>query len=124
SASMPAGIEQHTATPIGTKGLVLIAGGVTNGTPVPTSRLYDLTGGNACTTSSQCATGFCVSGVCCDTACTDQCTSCTLPGSVGICSVKPNGTTCSDGNACTNGETCQSGLCAAKAPISCTTDQC
>src|SRR5262247_1017436 len=46
-------------------------------TPVPQ--------GGACTTPSQCSTGFCVADVCCDTACTSPQERCDLPGQRGIC---------------------------------------
>jgi hypothetical protein len=47
--------------------------------------------GIACTSASQCATSFCVDGVCCSSACTLQCLSCNLAGSVGSCTPIPAG---------------------------------
>jgi MYXO-CTERM domain-containing protein len=40
--------------------------------------------GAACTTASECGTGYCVSGVCCNSAC-GECQSCNEPGSLGTC---------------------------------------
>ncbi len=47
--------------------------------------------GQACTTASACASGFCSDGVCCNTACGAQCTACALPGLVGTCVNVPAG---------------------------------
>ena len=46
--------------------------------------------GTACTTGSQCVSGFCTEGVCCDSACSDDasaglCKSCKLAGKAGTC---------------------------------------
>lgn len=41
--------------------------------------------GGACTSPSQCITGFCVDDVCCDRACTAPLEQCNLPGQVGTC---------------------------------------
>ena len=46
-------------------------------TPVPQ--------GGACSTPSQCSTGFCANGVCCNSACTDPLMRCNLAGQVGTC---------------------------------------
>ena len=117
TAAMPAAVQGHIATRL-SNGIVLIAGGVSGSTTQSAARLYDVTGGTACTSNSQCAAGFCVSGVCCNTACTGQCSSCTLPGSVGICAPRPNGTACEDGDTCTRQDACQAGACVA-GPRSC-----
>jgi uncharacterized membrane protein len=78
-----------------------------------------------CTTGADCASGFCSEGVCCNTACTDQCSSCRLPGSFGTCSPKPNGEICSDDNRCTQADTCQNGACVPGSPVTCAAlDQC
>ena len=45
--------------------------------------------GTACSDNAACGSGFCVDGVCCDTGCRDQCKSCNLPGSKGVCSNIP-----------------------------------
>jgi hypothetical protein len=104
--------------------------------------------GNPCTDNDRCQGGVCVVGapkrcqsdLChtvgtCDPdtgACTDGppivCSprdQCHLTGvcdpSTGACSapVKPNGTTCSDGNACTLGDTCMAGVCTGGTPVVC-----
>jgi hypothetical protein len=105
-------VRAHTATLVGNK-FVLVAGGLKGGTPPVTSAagLYDVSFGLACTAPSQCSTGFCVNGVCCDSACTNSCSACNLAGSVGVCSPKPNGSACEDGNFCTQFDTCQAGTC-------------
>jgi MYXO-CTERM domain-containing protein len=41
--------------------------------------------GIACTTGSECQSGFCADGVCCDTACTGPCAFCKQPNLVGHC---------------------------------------
>lgn len=51
--------------------------------------------GNACTTSTQCASGFCIDSVCSNTACTELCKSASgvkNGGFPGVCSFVPNGT--------------------------------
>jgi len=118
TAAMPASAQGHTATLL-TSGIVLIAGGVSGTTTLSAARLYDVTLGNSCSTNSQCAGGICAGGVCCNTTCTDQCSSCTLAGSVGTCSPKANGTSCSDASACTLGDTCQAGSCTGGTPKTC-----
>jgi hypothetical protein len=124
TTAMPAAVQAHTASTLAS-GIILIAGGVNGTTTVNAARLYDVTGGNTCTSGSQCQSGNCVSGVCCNTACTDQCYSCSLSGLVGICSPKTNGTACNDGNLCTQTDTCQSGTCTGANPVACTAlDQC
>jgi hypothetical protein len=65
------------ATPTATPTVTTTATPTVTGTPVPQ--------GGACTTPSQCATGFCASGVCCDTACTSPLEQCNLPGRGGTC---------------------------------------
>jgi len=58
-------------------------------TPTVTPTNTPVPQGGACTTPSQCSTGFCADGVCCDTACADPLTKCNLPGHVGTCSRAP-----------------------------------
>jgi hypothetical protein len=47
--------------------------------------------GSACSTSSQCASGFCAGGVCCNEACTGVCNS---SCSTGVCTHAPARTSC------------------------------
>lgn len=45
--------------------------------------------GNSCIADAGCSSGFCVDGVCCNTACTENCKSCNVQGSVGTCTNTP-----------------------------------
>jgi len=54
-------------------------------TPTATPTNTPVPQGGACTTPSQCSTGFCVADVCCDTACTSPQERCDLPGQRGTC---------------------------------------
>jgi MYXO-CTERM domain-containing protein len=62
--------------------------------------------GNACSSSSDCDSGFCVDGVCCDRACDGQCEACDGTSKPGVCSAvsgAPHGSRpqcTSDGSAC------------------------
>jgi len=66
-----------------------------DGTPVPsktptatvtaTPTASPVPQGGACTTPSQCGTGFCANGVCCDSACTGPLMRCNLSGQLGTC---------------------------------------
>jgi hypothetical protein len=47
--------------------------------------------GAPCSSAIQCETGFCVGDVCCESACTDTCRSCALPGRAGQCAPVPAG---------------------------------
>lgn len=48
--------------------------------------------GGFCTTTSECGGGLsCVDNVCCSSACTSTCMACDVPGSVGTCTLIPNG---------------------------------
>jgi RHS repeat-associated protein len=124
STNLPSAVQAHTATLLG-NGTVLVAGGNSGTNAVNTARIFDPSLGVTCTTTGQCLSGFCVGGVCCDTSCANQCTACNLPGLVGTCSPKSNGTTCSDSNACTSGETCQGGNCGSGSVVTCAgADQC
>jgi len=84
-----------------------------------------------CTASGQCAAGLvCKDGVCCESACTDACRSCNLPGQAGHCVVVASADdpdacpadthTCDAGGACKlkDGQSCTGGDCATGA---CTT---
>ncbi|HEY5448391.1 MAG TPA: hypothetical protein VIQ54_06555 [Polyangia bacterium] len=60
--------------------------------------------GQPCTVSADCASNFCVDGVCCAEACTGSCRSCSLPSSLGRCTLMPAGSadprvTCADQGA-------------------------
>ena len=48
--------------------------------------------GGACAAARECQSAVCTDGVCCNTDCTGTCRSCKLPGSVGLCTLVPNGT--------------------------------
>ena len=81
----------HTATALA-GGSVLVAGGVdASGNPLGTSELLEVKKGDgaSCSTTDDCASGFCVDSVCCATACTDVCGACNLPGNEGLCSPRP-----------------------------------
>jgi RHS repeat-associated protein len=120
-----AAVRAHTATLLGNN-RVLIAGGLKSGTPPVTTAagLFDASFALACTSNSQCATGFCVNGFCCDSACTDQCKACNITGSAGTCSPKPAGTTCNDNSVCTTADSCQAGSCGGTAITCPGADQC
>ncbi len=47
--------------------------------------------GIACSTGSQCASGFCSDGVCCESACRGTCEACNLVGTAGKCTPVPDG---------------------------------
>ncbi len=129
TTNLQSATKAHTASLL-SNGLVLIAGGLNGTTTLAAAEVYDPSRGVTCTTNSQCVSGFCANGVCCNTTCTNSCFACNLTGTVGTCSPKPNGATCSDGNACTAGDNCQSSTCqpGSTVPIDdnnpCTTDSC
>ena len=117
ATNLPSAVQAHTATLLAngtaaTNGTVLIAGGNSGTNAVNTARLFDPSLGVACTSNGQCQSGFCQQGVCCATACTNQCQSCNLTGSVGTCTTRPANSTCNDGNNCTSGDTCSGTTCA------------
>ena len=76
----------------------------------------DVCGGGTChgtTRDCSSAGNACNFGVCDEAI--DQC----------VAQPRPNGTTCSDGNACTQTDTCQGGSCTGASPVVCTAqDQC
>jgi hypothetical protein len=63
--------------------------------------------GTACAAGTECVHGNCNQGFCCATACTGNCQSCALAGSVGTCKFVPAGTDplnqCTDAGAGTCG---------------------
>jgi hypothetical protein len=77
--------------------------------------------GATCTGNSQCTSAHCVDGVCCGSACTGTCQSCSVAGSVGMCTNVPASSTdpgtCSGTNAC-NG----AGVCLGASGATCTGD--
>jgi len=106
TSALPAPVQSETATVL-PNNMVLIAGGVNGSTTVATADLYDASFALACTSNSQCATGFCVNGVCCDTACNGGCGVCNLSGKVGTCSPASSTTVCRAQNgACDVAEKC------------------
>ncbi len=85
--------------------------------------------GNACTQTDACQAGACVGGnpVVCLSG--DECQggAGTCDPMTGVCSnvPKPDGSSCSDGNACTQIDTCQAGACVGGNPVVCAaSDQC
>ncbi|MHB8875501.1 MAG: MYXO-CTERM sorting domain-containing protein, partial [Myxococcaceae bacterium] len=79
----------------------------------------------SCTTSAQCASGFCVDGVCCNVACgggSTDCMACSVAAGAavdGTCGPVPAGRGCSDGNACTTVDACSAGVCVGSSPVQC-----
>src|SRR5262249_40595353 len=78
--------------------------------------------GNACTQNDSCQAGASVSGAPVTCGGSDACHQ------AGVCNPetgqcvnepKPNGTSCSDGNACTQNDSCQAGVCTPGAPVVC-----
>lgn len=47
--------------------------------------------GMACSSGADCGSGNCADGVCCNVACGGACDACNLQGSVGLCTLSPNG---------------------------------
>jgi hypothetical protein len=73
--------------------------------------------GIACTTGTECGTGFCIDGYCCNSSCVGTCMACNVAGSEGSCvnaaagAQDPNSTpTCTGAQYCDGKGTCQSGL--------------
>src|SRR5438477_643754 len=84
--------------------------------------------GNACTQTDTCQAGACAGSNPVTCVALDQCHGVgACNAATGLCSnpAKPDGTTCSDGNACTQTDTCQAGACTGSNAVSCTaSDQC
>jgi hypothetical protein len=103
----------HTATANAARTAVLVAGGTTD--PAAKTEVFALLArAEACTSASECDSGFCVDGVCCDKACNDPCFTCGGTGtaaSKGTCSPASGADTpgrCGDA-ACVAG--CEAGAC-------------
>ncbi len=86
------------------------------------------TDNNLCTTGDVCQAGGACSGAPVICSASDSCHDVGVCNTgTGICSdpAKPDGSTCSDGNACTQTDTCQTGACTGSNPIICSaSDQC
>lgn len=84
--------------------------------------------GNACTVNDSCNAGSCMAGMQMACVALDECHDAGLCDSAtGMCSnpAKPNGTTCSDGNACTINDRCIAGTCNSGGAMPCAAlDQC
>ena len=102
----------HTATALA-DGSVLVAGGIDAfSNPLGTSEVLELKqgAGSSCSSTDDCASGFCVDSVCCNTSCTDVCGACNLPGKEGLCSpaTAPRHGSCGGAGVC--GGTCSGQL--------------
>jgi len=78
--------------------------------------------GVACSSNSDCNSGYCVDGYCCDSACSGACDACNLSGYLGtctdsnsLCSGTSSSCYCSSGScvSCSTGYTCSSYSCTA-----------
>jgi hypothetical protein len=66
--------------------------------------------GNACSSTSDCVSGFCVDGVCCESACDQQCYACnTTFELLGMCRPLGGGTDLSASVVCAGARSCVSG---------------
>jgi len=71
--------------------------------------------GTDCTSGSQCESTLCVEGVCCESACTDTCKTCSLPGVLGHCVDVPDGAQPPSGKSCATSPPCgEDGRCNGK----------
>ncbi len=80
------------------------------------------TDNSACTTVDTCTAGVCTGGGAVVCTAQSQCHDAgTCDPQTGVCSnaAKPDGTSCSDGNACNGAETCLAAACAAGTPPDC-----
>ncbi len=89
-------------------GRVLVSGGNgLSGPPINDVEIFaQAAAGIACTTASDCTSGFCVDGVCCDGACPGNCQACDVAGSVGKCTNvagAPHGARSCAGHVCVAG---------------------
>lgn len=70
----------------------------------------NLSQGELCTQSLECASGVCADGVCCGNACLGPCRSCSQPSTVGTCQAYAVGSDpeseCSPGTACNGAGAC------------------
>lgn len=86
--------------------------------------------GDACTTATECLSGYCVDGNCCATVCNGPCDACSIAAGAsqnGLCEPL-TGPTCDDDNLCTNNDRCQDGVCLGELKIcpggTCSDEQC
>jgi hypothetical protein len=122
TTALPAAVQGHTAGLLANSSL-LIAGGISGSTVQNAARIYDPSVGLACMNDGQCASGHCIDGVCCATTCAGACMACNVAGSVGTCSPKLAGTTCTNGETCQGGS--QAGTCGGGTAVVCPgADQC
>jgi RHS repeat-associated protein len=106
--SMPGTLQGHQAVLL-SGNMILAAGGLSSSTTVQNAAyLYDASFGLACSSNSQCASGFCANGVCCNSACNGgSCGACNLAGSLGTCTALTAGTVCrAQAGSCDVAETC------------------
>jgi hypothetical protein len=78
--------------------------------------------GNACTQNDSCQAGACTSGspvVCGGGDACHEAGVCNPETGQCVNAPKPNGTSCSDGNACTQNDSCQAGTCTPGAAVTC-----
>jgi MYXO-CTERM domain-containing protein len=86
---------RHTSTTLN-NGKILATGGQGTAGGLSSAELFELQkNGLACTSASECTTGWCIDSVCCDTACPGKCMACTAAlkgqGNDGECGAVANG---------------------------------